>query len=357
MGRPACWRASAAGCEGPGHRGQRDARRRDRPRPRRPRPPGHGAAASPGRSGSSGGAGRRRRHRRGTGGGGRAGRRRPPGGQGQCDRTVGGVRADQRARHHGGRRRLPSRRVPNGWSMSRRRRWLTPAARWSAAGAAPADPDRARGTVRPQQGVRRTARPGRRRRRPLGGRDPSAPGLGAGRPAADRPDRRSRPGGPAAADRTGGGPGRHHLRRQRRRRAAGRPGPGARPPTARRWWCTNGEPRPIRDLLESICAAAGVPGPTLRIPPWLAAAGGLVAEGVWSLRQRRRPTEDDPPLTRFLAEQLSTAHWFDQRHTREVLAWRPRISLDEGFVRLAAHYRPLLAPSQAVRDRRSARRY
>ncbi len=102
---------------------------------------------------------------------------------------------------------------------------------------------------------------------------------------------------------------------------------------------TNGEPRPIRDLLESICAAAGVPGPRRQIPPWLASAGGLVAEGVWSLRQRRRPSEDDPPLTRFLAEQLSTAHWVDQRSTREVLDWRPRVGLDEGFARLAAYFR------------------
>jgi nucleoside-diphosphate-sugar epimerase len=101
---------------------------------------------------------------------------------------------------------------------------------------------------------------------------------------------------------------------------------------------TNGEPRPIRDLLESICAAAGVPGPGRRVPPWLAATGGLVAEGVWGLRQRRRPSEDDPPLTRFLAEQLSTAHWFDQRHTRDVLRWRPRIGLDEGFANLAAWF-------------------
>ena len=45
-------------------------------------------------------------------------------------------------------------------------------------------------------------------------------------------------------------------------------------------------------------------------------------------------------MTRFLAEQLSTAHWFDQRHTREVLQWRPRVSLDEGFQALAAWYRP-----------------
>ena len=44
-------------------------------------------------------------------------------------------------------------------------------------------------------------------------------------------------------------------------------------------------------------------------------------------------------MTRFLAEQLSTAHWFDQRHTRTVLDWRPSVSVDEGFERLAACYR------------------
>ncbi len=46
-------------------------------------------------------------------------------------------------------------------------------------------------------------------------------------------------------------------------------------------------------------------------------------------------------MTRFLAEQLSTAHWFDQRETRELLDWTPAVSLDEGLARLAEHYGPL----------------
>ena len=43
-------------------------------------------------------------------------------------------------------------------------------------------------------------------------------------------------------------------------------------------------------------------------------------------------------MTRFLAEQLSTAHWFDQRDTRRALAWSPAVSIDEGLRRLAADY-------------------
>jgi nucleoside-diphosphate-sugar epimerase len=40
-------------------------------------------------------------------------------------------------------------------------------------------------------------------------------------------------------------------------------------------------------------------------------------------------------MTSFLAEQLSTAHWFDQRATRTALGWSPSVSLDEGFRSLA----------------------
>jgi 2-alkyl-3-oxoalkanoate reductase len=63
-------------------------------------------------------------------------------------------------------------------------------------------------------------------------------------------------------------------------------------------------------------------------------------EAVWALRQAigRPPAADHPPMTRFMAEQLSTAHWFDQRQTRELLAWRPAVTLDTGFRRLAASY-------------------
>ena len=40
-------------------------------------------------------------------------------------------------------------------------------------------------------------------------------------------------------------------------------------------------------------------------------------------------------MTRFLAEQLSTAHWFDQTEIRRDLRWTPAVSLDEGLRRLS----------------------
>jgi nucleoside-diphosphate-sugar epimerase len=47
----------------------------------------------------------------------------------------------------------------------------------------------------------------------------------------------------------------------------------------------------------------------------------------------------DPPMTRFLARQLATAHWFDITAARRDLGYVPRVPLEEGFVRLAASLR------------------
>lgn len=102
---------------------------------------------------------------------------------------------------------------------------------------------------------------------------------------------------------------------------------------------SNGEPRPVGELIAGICAAAGVSAPGYSVPGWLARGAGSVIEKAWSVADARGLVHDEPPMTRFLAEQLSTAHWFDQRHTQAVLDWRPAVSLDDGLARLAEYYR------------------
>ncbi|WP_019179675.1 NAD-dependent epimerase/dehydratase family protein [Microbacterium yannicii] len=97
---------------------------------------------------------------------------------------------------------------------------------------------------------------------------------------------------------------------------------------------TNGEPRPVGELLAGICLAAGAPRPRWSVPAWLGRTAGGAIEQLW----RVAPGNGEPPMTRFLAEQLSTAHWFDQRETRRALDWSPSVSIDEGLQRLAASY-------------------
>jgi nucleoside-diphosphate-sugar epimerase len=101
--------------------------------------------------------------------------------------------------------------------------------------------------------------------------------------------------------------------------------------SGRAYVLTNGEPRPVGDLLAGICRAAGVRPPAFSVPAGLARAAGSLVERVWAVR----PGTDEPPMTRFLAEQLSTAHWFDQTEIRRDLHWTPRVSIDEGLRRLS----------------------
>jgi nucleoside-diphosphate-sugar epimerase len=114
----------------------------------------------------------------------------------------------------------------------------------------------------------------------------------------------------------------------------------AHPAHGRAFVVSNGQPRTVAELVARICAAAGVPAPRLRVPYPVARGGGAVAELAWGVLRRT----DAPPMTRFLAEQLATAHWFDQRQTRETLQWTPRVGLDRGFELLAASYRVALVP-------------
>lgn len=99
---------------------------------------------------------------------------------------------------------------------------------------------------------------------------------------------------------------------------------------------TNGQPRPIGEMIRRIAVAGGAQEPTLNLPAGLAKTAGSIIETLWDAEKRG----DEPPITRFLAEQMSTAHWFDQRRTREVLQWQPRISLDEGFELTRQYYNP-----------------
>lgn len=97
---------------------------------------------------------------------------------------------------------------------------------------------------------------------------------------------------------------------------------------------SNGEPLPVRVLLELICAAAGAPPPARDIPLWLARGMAGAAELLWA---RLRP-DAEPPATRFLVDQLALAHWFDPRPFRAATGWRPEVSVAEGMRRLAASF-------------------
>lgn len=95
---------------------------------------------------------------------------------------------------------------------------------------------------------------------------------------------------------------------------------------------SNGQPRTVNDIMQRILRAAGIDTRLRHVPAGIAITAGAAIERIWDMLDR----QDDPPMTRFLAEQLATAHWFDQRETRRLLDWQPTVSIEEGFARLTA---------------------
>ena len=96
------------------------------------------------------------------------------------------------------------------------------------------------------------------------------------------------------------------------------------------YFISNGEPLPIGVLINKIVAAAGAPPVTRHIPFRIAYAIGAVSEYVYRTLER----EDEPLMTRFVAEQLATAHWFDITPCARDFGWTPRVSIDDGMLRL-----------------------
>jgi len=105
--------------------------------------------------------------------------------------------------------------------------------------------------------------------------------------------------------------------------------PGS-PAAGRAYFLSQGDPWPLWDLINAILAAAHLPPVTRTIAPAVAHIAGAVLETTH--RVLRLPGE--PLMTRFLAHQLSTAHWFNIEAIRRDLGYRPAISIDEGLRRL-----------------------
>jgi nucleoside-diphosphate-sugar epimerase len=120
--------------------------------------------------------------------------------------------------------------------------------------------------------------------------------------------------------------------------AAERLAPGS-VPAGRAYFIAQGEPTPLWDLIDRILGAIELPPtsarPPIPAPRWAAYGLGACGEVVHRLLRR----SGEPPMTRFLAMQLTHAHWFRLDAARRDLGYAPLISLDEGLRRLKASWK------------------
>ena len=96
------------------------------------------------------------------------------------------------------------------------------------------------------------------------------------------------------------------------------------------YFISNGEPVCLNDMINNILAAYGLAPVNGTIPPGLAYAVGAVSEFIYALLR----IKSEPLLTRFVARQLSCAHWYDISAARADLGYTPVVSIAAGLQRL-----------------------
>ena len=109
------------------------------------------------------------------------------------------------------------------------------------------------------------------------------------------------------------------------------PGAAGRP-----FFISQGEPTPLWELIDRILAAAGCEPVTRAVPRPVAWTAGAMLEAAHTLFR----LESEPRMTRFVANELATTHWFDITAARRELGYEPAISIAEGLRRLEAWLRP-----------------
>lgn len=96
------------------------------------------------------------------------------------------------------------------------------------------------------------------------------------------------------------------------------------------YFISQGDPVPLWDMINHILKAAGLAPVRRSMPRNMAWLIGVMLE----LAYRSFNITKEPRMTRFLADELAKAHWFDISAAGKDLGYTPRISIKEGLRRL-----------------------
>lgn len=97
------------------------------------------------------------------------------------------------------------------------------------------------------------------------------------------------------------------------------------------------EPEPVNlwGFIGDVLARAGLSPISRALSTRTAYGLGAALEGAYRLLRRR----SEPPMTRFVALQLGTSHWYSVSAAERDLGYRPLVSLEEGLRRMAPDLR------------------
>lgn len=111
------------------------------------------------------------------------------------------------------------------------------------------------------------------------------------------------------------------------------------PPAGRAYFINEPEPVNLWEWVDDLLARAGLPRLKKHISAKSAWRLGAVFEACYRLFRIR----SEPPMTRFVASQLSTSHWYDISAARRDFGYEPIVSVDEGLDRMEPDLRKWVA--------------
>jgi nucleoside-diphosphate-sugar epimerase len=98
------------------------------------------------------------------------------------------------------------------------------------------------------------------------------------------------------------------------------------------YFISNDQPITMANMLNKILACVDLPPVTKRVPVVFAYAAGALLEWVHHLLAKK----EEPMMTRFVARQLSTSHYFNIEAAKKDLGYQPLINIEQGMQRLKA---------------------
>ncbi|MEL0628579.1 NAD-dependent epimerase/dehydratase family protein [Psychromonas aquatilis] len=93
------------------------------------------------------------------------------------------------------------------------------------------------------------------------------------------------------------------------------------------YFLSNDQPILMADMLNQILATQNLPPVTVRVPSTIAYIAGGLLECWYGITRKT----DEPIMTRFVAKQLSTSHYFDISAARQDFGYQPLISIEQGM--------------------------
>ncbi|HEX7632098.1 MAG TPA: NAD-dependent epimerase/dehydratase family protein [Lacunisphaera sp.] len=105
------------------------------------------------------------------------------------------------------------------------------------------------------------------------------------------------------------------------------------PAGGRAYFITNGEPVILWDWVNQLLRGVGIPEVTKHVSLPVAYTAGGVLEALW----RVLPLKGEPPMTRFVAKEMATDHWFNISAARRDLGYHPLVSVEQGTKELIEH--------------------